>query len=273
MTGPPADAPPTAGADTDDRALQDLARRYPGLQLAPVVVLIPAYNEGASIAAVIDAVPRKVCDLEVSTLVVVDGATDDTAQVARAHGAITCVADAKRGQGAALALGYRVAATRGARFVVTVDADGQYDPAETERLVRPLVEGQADLVLGSRRLGWAEVHDRLRHAGVYFFSAAVSLMTGAKVTDSSSGFRAMTIEVPTTVALSEPQYQAAELLIGALGAGFRVAERPVTMSARSAGMTKKGHNIPYAAHYARVVARTWARTLRARSPRRRQPPS
>lgn len=272
MSGPPAGAPPTTGAGTDDRALQDLDRRHPGLELAPVVVLIPAYNEGPSIGAVIDAVPLRVCDHAVSTLVVVDGATDDTAQVAEAHGAVTCLADTNRGQGAALALGYRVAAAHGARFVVTVDGDGQYDPAETERLVRPLAEHQADLVLGSRRLGWAEVHDRLRHAGVYFFSAAISLLTGSKVTDSSSGFRAMTIEVATTVALSEPQYQAAELLIGALGAGFRVAERPVTMTARSAGMTKKGHNVAYALHYARVVARTWARTRRARpSPQHQHP--
>src|SRR5262249_26383795 len=162
----------------------------------------------------LDAVPPRCLGLVVAPLVIVDGASDGTAQVARTHGAVTVDVPVNRGQGAALRLGYHLAAARGARFIVTTDADGQYDLAELSILLAALVSGEADFVTGSRRLGTNESTDRVRRAGTRFFAALVSQLTGHRVTDTSFGFRAMRAEVPTSVTLTQPQYQSAELLIG-----------------------------------------------------------
>ncbi|MGH9073605.1 MAG: glycosyltransferase family 2 protein [Acidimicrobiales bacterium] len=252
-------ARPRADDTVDRQALETFAGRYGDCRLGPVCVVIPAYEEERTIGAVIDAVPERVCGLATSVLVVVDGGTDATEEVSAAHGAHACACRVNRGQGAALRLGYRLASERGATFVVTVDADGQWDPAETERLVKPLVDGEADFVQGSRRLGWAANEDRVRAAGVLFFAWLVNLLTGARVTDTSSGFRAFHARVVGDITLLQDQYQSSELLIEVLSRGYRVAERPVTMRARHSGHSKKGGNIAYGARYAGVILTTWWR--------------
>jgi len=224
-----------------------------------VVVLIAAYNEADGIGAVLDTVPPKCCGLDVASLVVVDGATDDTAAVARAHGAVTVEVPVNRGQGAALRLGYHLAAARGARYLVTTDADGQYDVTELPLLLEPLLTGEADFVTGSRRLGTNGSTDPVRRLGTRFFAWLVSVLTGQRVTDTSFGFRAMRVEVATGVTLTQPQYQSSELLIGALSKGYRVVERPLTMHPRGHGRSKKGNNLVYGLRYARVVLGTWWR--------------
>ncbi len=236
-----------------------LATLDPDLEFPPLVVLVAAYNEGGSLGAVLDAVPRTCCGLAVGRLVVVDGAGDDTAAVARAHGAVTLDVPVNRGQGAALRLGYHLAAARGARYVVTTDADGQYDLAELPLLVEPLLSGEADFVTGSRQLGANESTDPVRRLGTRVFAALVSGLTRHRVTDTSFGFRAMRAEVPVSVRLTQPQYQSAELLVGVLLRGYRVVERPMTMRRRGNGRSKKGNNLVYGARYARVVVGTWVR--------------
>jgi glycosyltransferase involved in cell wall biosynthesis len=224
-----------------------------------VVVLIAAYNEAAGLGAVLDAIPQACLGYPVGTVVVVDGATDATAEVARAHGAVTLDVPVNRGQGAALRLGYHLAARHGARYVVTTDADGQYDIAELPLLLEPVLNGEADFVTGSRRLGTNESTDQVRRAGTRFFAALVSLLTRQRITDTSFGFRAMRAEVATGVTLTQPQYQSSELLIGVLSQGHRVVERPLTMHRRGTGRSKKGNNLVYGARYARVVLGTWWR--------------
>jgi hypothetical protein len=248
---------PVAFPEPADEAA--LATVDPELRFPPVVVLIAAYNEEAGLGPVLDSVPTECLGLAVASLVVVDGATDGTADVARAHGAVTVDLPVNRGQGAALRLGYHVAAQRGARYLVTTDADGQYDLVELPVLLAPLIEGEADFVTGSRRLGANESTDRVRRLGTRVFAGLVSLLTGQRVTDTSFGFRAMRAEIPATVTLTQPQYQSAELLVGVLRRGYRVVERPMTMRRRGHGRSKKGNNLVYGARYARVVLGTWWR--------------
>ncbi len=259
----------------DDDAVRAFAAAHPGLRLAPVAAVIPALDEEASIAGVLDAIPATWCDLAVATIVVDDGSRDATSAVAAAHGALVARHERNRGQGAAFATAYALARAHGARFIVTLDADGQWDPADAPAVLAPVVAGEADLVLGSRVLGRAETTDGVRRAGVRVFSGLIRLLTGARVTDTSSGLRAMTAEVTATVALEQPQYQSSELLIGALAHGYRVAERPVTMHARTAGTSAKGTNLVYGLSYARVILRTWWRERRAaaRAPRARAIPA
>ncbi|MGP4020181.1 glycosyltransferase family 2 protein [Saccharopolyspora sp. 5N708] len=258
--------PTTCPAEVDRAALDDYSARYGDQRFAPVVVLIAAYNEEESLGDVLDGIPARSCDLDVDTLVVVDGATDRTAEIALKHGAQTCVAPTNRGQGAALRLGYRLAAERGARYIVTTDADGQYDIAELPKLLRPLIDGRADFVTGSRRLGSNERPALIRRIGTYVFAWLVSALTGQRITDTSFGFRGMRAEVPNSVTLEQPQYQSSELLVGVLSHGYRVQEQPMRMLARTAGVSKKGNNLLYGYRYSRVVLGTWWRERRVSAP-------
>jgi glycosyltransferase involved in cell wall biosynthesis len=249
-----------AAAQAAVRAFRD---RHPALAMSPVAVVIPAYDEEACVGAVIDAIPGTYCGLAVDTIVVDDGSRDATSDVARRHGALVARREPNGGQGAAFQIGYRIAREHGARFIVTLDADGQWDPADVPAVLEPVVNGEADFVLGSRVLGDSETRARFRSLGVRVYSGLVRLLTGARVTDTSSGLRAMVAELTAVVPQHEPQYQASELLLGALACGYRVAERPVVMHERTAGESKKGHDVLYGLRYGRVLVRTWWRTRRS----------
>lgn len=242
-------------------------------ELGPVVIVIAAYNEADAIGPVLAALPTECIGLKVVPLVVVDGATDATAELALAHGVYTCVAPVNRGQGAALRLGYRLAHASGARYVVTTDADGQYDNAQLPALLTPLLDGSADFVTGSRILGGHETTDAVRQLGCRVFARIVSVLMRTRVTDTSFGLRAMRAEVPVSLTLAQPQYQSSELLIGVLAGGHRVAEVPMTIRQRGGGRTKKGNNLVYGTRYARVVFGTWWRERRRRNARRPVPAS
>jgi glycosyltransferase involved in cell wall biosynthesis len=242
------------------QAIEDFGHRNPDLKFAPVLAVIAAFNEADCIGAVLDAVPRIACGLEVDTLVINDGSSDRTAEVVGKHDGVY-LANLERncGHGVALRLGYQLAHEFGARYVVTLDADMQWDPSEMPTVLEALANDEADFVIGSRVLGRAETDDAFRSAGVTVFARLVSALTGTRVTDTSSGFRAMRTEVTQTVPQVQVQYQTSELLIGAIYAGYRIAERPITMHPRLAGESKKGHNILYGGRYARVILGTWWR--------------
>jgi len=189
---------------------------------------------------------------------------DATGKEAREAGALVCDVPVNRGQGAALRLGYRLAREGGADYIVTTDADGQYNPAEIESLIAPILAGQADFVTGSRTLGSEETKDPVRKLGVRVFALTISVLTGQRISDTTFGLRAMRAEVTGAVLLEQPQYQASELLIGVITHGFRVAERPATIHRRQVGKSKKGNNALYALSFAKVVFGTWWRERRRR---------
>jgi hypothetical protein len=240
---------------------------------APVAVVIAAYNEEQTVAGVVAEVPAQAAGLVTEVIVVVDGARDQTAAQAAGAGALVCDVPVNRGQGAALRLGYRLARARGAQVIATVDADGQYEPAELERLVEPIVAGRADFVSGSRRLGRELTEDPVRRLGVRVFGVLIGMLIGHRITDPAFGLRAMRAEVTAAVTLRQPQYQASELMISAAMAGFRLAEVPGTMRERppAAGRTKKGGNLLYGTRFARVVVATWVREMRRRRAALRNP--
>ena len=230
---------------------------------APLAIVIPAYNEEATVAEVVNEIPREAAGLLTEVIVVVDGSSDATAQHAAATRALVCDVPVNRGQGAVLKLGYWLARARGAQIICTIDADAQYDPEEIGRVVQPILDGKADFVSGSRRLGAELTTDRVRHAGVLVFGAIFSLMTRHKVTDPACGLRAMSSEVTAAVTLEQPQYQASELMISAALHGYRLAEVPTTMRDRTASHTKKDGNFRYGVRFARAALHTWRRDRRA----------
>ncbi len=246
-----------------ERAFQRFAEDHPDLRFPPVVVVIAALDEEESVGDVIDGVPAQACGLELATLIVDDGSTDRTSEVSREHGAYVARLDRNCGHGVALRLGYELVRRHGGQIIITLDADGQWNPAEIPGVLQPLADGEADFVIGSRVLGATETDDQFRQAGVHVFARLVRLLTRTPVTDTSSGFRVMRVEVPATVRQEQVQYQTSELLIGAIFQGYRVAERPIVMRKRQAGESKKGNNVLYGFRYARVILRTWWREMRA----------
>ena len=244
-----------------DLARQDFDARYPDFKLPPVVALICAYEEEANIGDVLKAVPAEACGLEVATLVVVDGGEDETARVALDAGVATCVFPVNLGHGVALRVGYELCLAGGAEYVVTLDADGQNDPAEIPVMLQPLLDDEADFVIASRRLGVDHTEDQLRRAGVFVFASVVNVLTGTHLTDTSNGYRALRSSVLADVVgrLRQEQYQTAELLITAVQRGWRVTERPTEWHPRASGTSKKGTNVLFGFRYAKVVAATWWR--------------
>jgi glycosyltransferase involved in cell wall biosynthesis len=228
------------------QALADFDARYPNVRFGPVVAIIAAYEVG---------------DLEVSTLVVVDGGRDNTAQVALDAGVFTCVLPVNLGQGAALKLAYGVASARGARYVVTLDADGQNDPGEMATMLEPVIEDRADFVIASRRLGVDQTTDRFRRAGVKLYAWVLNAIVAQDLSDTSNGYRAFRIEVLDDIVpfLTQDQYQTAEVVITAANRGWRITEQPTVWHPRASGTSKKGGNLVFGYNYARVIGTTFYR--------------
>jgi glycosyltransferase involved in cell wall biosynthesis len=255
-----------ARLDPDERdAARAFLEAHPPQQGAPLAVVIPAYNEEPTVAEVIGEVPAEAAGLALEVIVVVDGAKDRTAAEATSAGALVCDVKVNRGQGAALRLGYWLARARGAQVIATIDADGQYETSEIARVVQPIIDGQADFVSGSRRLGTELTTDLTRHLGVLVFAVILSVFTRHRITDPACGLRAMRAEVTGAVTLEQPQYQASELQISAALNGFRLAEVPTTMRDRGdhATGTKKGGNLGYGVRFARAAFHTWRRDRHA----------
>ena len=224
-----------------------------------LAVLIPAYNEAESIAAVLGRIPGDVCGVETAVLVVDDGSRDGTADIARAHGAVVARHVINRGGGAALRTGYRLLVDSGASIVVTLDADGQHRPEEMERLVRPVLDGEVDIAHGSRVLGEAAPNERARELGIVFFNRLVSMITRTRVSDCSNGYRAARAEVLPQLVLRQEQFHTSEFMIEAIKRGIPAREVPVTVDRRLHGHSKKPAVVRYGLGFANAIARTWLR--------------
>jgi len=245
-----------------DQALAQLELEHPGFSPQAIVASICAYEEEGNIGGVLDKMPSTIDGQPYTTLVVVDGGDDKTADIARSYpGVIVIEFPINLGHGVALQVTYRYCIDHHVQYIVTLDADGQNDPAEIPQVLAPLIADQADFVVASRRLGIDKTSDRVRKTGVFFFSFIMNRMTGATLTDTSTGYRALRVTMMADVIdrLEQEQYQTAELLITCLKRGWRAAEVPTVWHPRFSGTTKKGKNWLFGFRYARVVFGTWWR--------------
>jgi len=228
--------------------------------IKPAMILIPAYNEEENLTSLLPLIPKQIDGVEIGVLVVDDGSHDDTYAAVTAIPGICVVKNLiNRGGGAALRLGYDILQKAGVDYCVTMDADGQHRPDDIKNVLLPIIENRFDCVIGSRILGDREKANWLRITGVYFFGRIVSALLGKKITDPSSGFRAFRMEAMASIQLHEDQYHTSELIIEAVRKGLRIGEVPITILRRKFGKSKKGKDLAYGFHFAKIIIKTWWR--------------
>lgn len=211
----------------------------PGRSDQRVLVVIPAWNEAGVIAATI--AETQAAQPEVDILVVDDGSGDETAAAAEAAGALVARLPFNLGVGGAMRAGYRYALRADYNVVVQVDADGQHDPRYLQELVNGLEE--ADVVIGARFAGEGNYHaSGPRRWAMWLLAKVLSRMTGVRLTDVTSGFRAANLRAVTVFADHYPaEYlgDTIESLVIAVRTGCSVKQLPVEMRPRTIGQASQ----------------------------------
>lgn len=224
-----------------------------------VIAIMPALNEADNLGGVLKKMPSEIDGVPVHAIVIDDGSRDDTANVAKSHGASVIHSPFQRGGGAAIRLGFEAAERLKARVAVNIDSDGQNDPQEMSGLVRPILKDEADVVIGSRILGSHEITVWWRHVGVKVFSTIYNVLMGKNITDISSGYRAIRADRLSEFRLYQDQYHTSEFLVMCAKLDLRISEAPIKFSRRTSGKSKKGNELLYGFRFARAMLFAWAR--------------
>jgi glycosyltransferase involved in cell wall biosynthesis len=208
------------------------------LQKAKILVIIPAHNEEDNIVHTIKEIKEKASYVDI--LVVNDGSTDRTSEIAMNNDGVT-VANLpfNMGIGAAVQTGFKIASEEGYGIAIQIDADGQHNPSYIPKLCEPILRGDADIVIGSRYKEKSEYRtSRVRLSGIKFFSWLTSLIIKQKITDTTSGLRALNKDVYSLFSEEYPtDFPDAEAIILLGYRGFRISEIPIEMRNRSGGIS------------------------------------
>lgn len=201
-----------------------------------ISIIIPAYNEARNIASVIRGV-QALEEYGVEIIVVDDGSQDRTAEVAKEAGAIVISYQPNQGKGAAFRRGIAAVTSE---YVVQIDADHQFQPADIPKLIEALKAG-ADIVLGSRFKG-GEIEagsvSRVNRFGNWLMSLATSLASGTRVYDIMAGFKGFKSEALKALNLQTNHFgYEAEIVVKASKLGFKIAEVPITYKHRYDGIS------------------------------------
>jgi glycosyltransferase involved in cell wall biosynthesis len=207
------------------------------------VVFIPAWNEEQNLPVVLDELRRELPEADV--LVVDDGSTDRTAEVARRRGAEVLSFGENRGLKEGIAAGYGWALEHGYAYCGRVDADGQHPPAELARLLRLVRDDRCDVAVGSRFVSGEGYASRryqstgIRRFGTALLRRAMGLVLRRPFADATSGLYAVNARaLPLLVEPFTSEAPEVEALIRVAGAGLRLEEVPVNMNARASGESK-----------------------------------
>jgi glycosyltransferase involved in cell wall biosynthesis len=199
------------------------------------IAIVPAHNEEASLGALLAELRTAEPDLAV--VVINDGSTDSTTRVAEAAGVPVVNLPFNIGIGGTVQTGYQYALEHGFEVAIQVDGDGQHDPTEIARVLEPIFDGRADLVVGTRFVsGGGYRGTRARRVGIHIFASVVSLMVGQRVSDTTSGFRAVNRKALRLFASQYPHdYPEVESIVLLSRHGLRMLEVPVKMRVRETG--------------------------------------
>jgi glycosyltransferase involved in cell wall biosynthesis len=223
-----------------------------------LAVVVPAKDEEATIGELLDRLALvRVPGHELHAILVDDGSTDRTAQVARERGAAAIRHAENKGLGAAVRTGLRAAVEVGASAVAYLDADLEYYPEDIPRLVEPIVAGRADYVLGSRFLGGVRGMRLHRRLGNYVFTTLLVVLTRRRITDGQTGMRAFSREAADRAEIIHDYNYAQVLTLDLSHKGFRISEVPIRYRIREYGTSFVDSKYP-----AKVLPAIW-RELRS----------
>ncbi len=205
-----------------------------------ILIIIPAYNESENIGRVIDDIREHLPDTEL--IVVNDCSSDDTEAAVIRAGEKVLSLPFNLGIGGAVQTGLRYARDRRFDIALQVDGDGQHPASEIDKIIAPILDSKADVVIGSRFLGEGKFKSSFsRRIGIRIISLFNSILTGRKITDNTSGFRAYNKAAIAFLADYYPQdYPEPVAIIDLFKNGFRIIEVPVVMREREAGISSIG---------------------------------
>ena len=201
------------------------------------LIIIPAYNEAENIKNVVDNLAENFPQYDY--VIVNDSSKDDTEMICRQNNYNYLSLPINLGIGGGVQTGYKYALEHGYDIAVQHDGDGQHDPVYIEKVIQPILDGKADIVIGSRfLLGEGFQSSASRRAGIRFLSALIRVFCGAKVRDVTSGFRAVNGRYIKFYAEDYPSdYPEPEAIVTASLDGARVQEVPVQMRERRRGVS------------------------------------
>ena len=201
------------------------------------IIIIPAYNESENIEKTISAITEKASDFDY--IIINDCSTDDTLKICERNGYNVVRLPINLGIGGAVQTGYKYAFENGYDLAVQVDGDGQHDPAFLESMAEYLIQNKCDMVIGSRFIKKEGFQSSgTRRIGIKYFTILIHILTGAKITDPTSGLRMINRDVMKMFAAEYPRdYPEPESVVSILRKKKKVEEIPVIMKAREGGVS------------------------------------
>ena len=196
--------------------------------MTKLIIQIPCFNEGVNIKQTLDELPKAAAGIdEIEVLVINDGSTDNSAQIALDCGAGVVDIKPNKGLANAFRTGLQEGLKRGADIIVNTDADNQYRASDIEKLIQPILNGEADIVVGARDINsikeFSFIKKFLQKAG----SAVLRLFSSTNVKDAPSGFRAFSKEAAIKMNVFDNYTYTMETLIQAGAKGLKVVSVPV----------------------------------------------
>jgi hypothetical protein len=219
---------------TQSELLRETAAEAPRRRLRTLAI-VPAFNEEGSLGQVLEEI--RAADPDLHVVVINDCSTDTTAEIAARAGVSVVHLPFNVGIGGAMQTGYQYARDHGFEVAIQIDSDGQHDAAELGKLFAPLARGEADMVIGTRFAGvGAYKATPGRRIGMVMFSAVARMLVKLKITDPTSGFRAVNRHGIALFAREYPHdFPEVESNVLAARHGLRIVEVPVQMRERAAG--------------------------------------
>lgn len=209
-----------------------------------LVITIPCLNEEKSLPAVLESIPKKIRGIEkIDVVVINDGSTDQTVEIAKKHNAF--IINHKRNLGLARSFedGIKKALDLGADIIVNTDGDNQYNQKEIPKLIRPIIEDTADMVLGDRQIKKLNQMPFGKKIGNIFGSWIVRKLTNSNIKDASTGFRAFNREIVQSFHSISQHTYTHETIIQSVFQGFTVTQVPVEFKKRKDGQSRLIKNV------------------------------
>ena len=228
------------------------------------LAIVVARDEQAAVGGVLAGIPGEACGLPVDVLLVDDGSRDATAAIGREHGARVHSHERSRGLGAALRAGLHIAREEGYVAAVYLDGDGEYDPADFERVLEPVARRRADYVLGSRFLGRRDGMSWHRTLANRCTSALLGFLLGTVTSDGQTGYRALSARALAAARIRHDYNYSQVLTLSLWGAGIDAVEVPIHYRRRLSGRSF----VRYPEYLARVAPAIWREWRSARASRR-----